>query len=153
MMLQNPYIGMPYYNRYSRYGYRYPSSPYYSNIQNDTNIKKNESNFVNNSPKSRNSKPFFYSPTYYGRKEQRKTNHSKQNFEHSQSQYKDSNQNNTQKKEENHGSFDLNSPLFQILGISLYFDDILILCLLFFLYQEGVKDQSLFISLILLLLS
>lgn len=42
---------------------------------------------------------------------------------------------------------------FEILGIKLYFDDILIICLLFFLYQEGVKDQYLFISLILLLLS
>lgn len=42
---------------------------------------------------------------------------------------------------------------FEIFGITLYFDDILIICLLFFLYNEGVKDQLLFISLILLLLS
>lgn len=40
-----------------------------------------------------------------------------------------------------------------ILGITLYYDDILLICLLFFLYNEGVKDQYLFISLILLLLS
>lgn len=44
-------------------------------------------------------------------------------------------------------------PIFEIFGIKLYFDDILLVCLIFFLYQEGVKDQSLFISLILLLLS
>ena len=42
---------------------------------------------------------------------------------------------------------------FEIFGITLHFDDILIICLLFFLYNEGVKDQLLFISLIMLLLS
>jgi len=44
-------------------------------------------------------------------------------------------------------------PIFEIFGIKLFFDDILILSLLFFLYSEGVKDEMLFISLILLLLS
>ena len=42
---------------------------------------------------------------------------------------------------------------FEIFGITLHFDDILLICLLFFLYNEGVQDQLLFISLILLLLS
>lgn len=45
------------------------------------------------------------------------------------------------------------APIFEILGIKLYSDDILIVTLLFFLYSGGVKDQSLFISLIMLLLS
>lgn len=45
------------------------------------------------------------------------------------------------------------TPMFEIFGIKLFFDDILIICLIFFLYKEEVKDQSLFISLILLLLS
>lgn len=44
-------------------------------------------------------------------------------------------------------------PFINILGISLYSDDILILCILLSLYLEGVKDEMLFISLILLLLS
>ena len=48
---------------------------------------------------------------------------------------------------------DNNSQVFNIMGITLYFDDILIVCLLFFLYSEGVQDEMLFISLILLLLS
>lgn len=43
--------------------------------------------------------------------------------------------------------------VFEIFGIKLYFDDILLICLIFFLYNEGVKDQSLFIILILLLLT
>ena len=42
---------------------------------------------------------------------------------------------------------------FQFFGLNLHFDDILLICLLLFLYNEGVKDQFLFISLIMLLLS
>lgn len=42
---------------------------------------------------------------------------------------------------------------FEILGIKLYSDDILLLCLIFFLYREGVQDEYLFIALIMLLLS
>lgn len=42
---------------------------------------------------------------------------------------------------------------FELFGLKLYFDDILLICLIFFLYEEGVKDDELFISLILLLLS
>ena len=49
-------------------------------------------------------------------------------------------------------NFDTNEPIFEILGLKLYLDDIIILCLIFFLYQEGVKDDMLFLSLILLLL-
>ena len=44
-------------------------------------------------------------------------------------------------------------PIIEILGISLYLDDIIILGLLFFLYQEGVKDYMLYLALIMLLLS
>ena len=49
--------------------------------------------------------------------------------------------------------FDLEEPVLEILGLKLYLDDIIILGLLFFLYNEGVKDDLLFLSLILLLLS
>ena len=42
---------------------------------------------------------------------------------------------------------------FELFGLKLYFDDVLLICLIFFLYQEGVKDDELFVSLILLLLS
>ena len=43
--------------------------------------------------------------------------------------------------------------IFEIFGIKLYFDDILIVALIFFLYNEGVQDSFLFIALVLLLLS
>lgn len=42
---------------------------------------------------------------------------------------------------------------FDLFGIKLYFDDVLILSLLFFLYKENVKDEGLFLSLVLLLIS
>ncbi|MBQ9658566.1 MAG: hypothetical protein IJV31_07355 [Clostridia bacterium] len=43
--------------------------------------------------------------------------------------------------------------MFDLFGLKLYYDDILIVSLLFFLYKQGVKDEGLFIALILLLLS
>ena len=46
-----------------------------------------------------------------------------------------------------------NSSSINIFGMNLEIDDILILGILFFLYTEGVKDQSLYIILIMLLLS
>jgi len=50
-------------------------------------------------------------------------------------------------------SIESSEYLFEIFGLKLYFDDVLILCLLYFLYTEEVKDQELFLCLILLLLS
>lgn len=47
----------------------------------------------------------------------------------------------------------INGPIFEILGIELYLDDIIILCVLFLLYKEGVRDEMLFLALILLLLT
>ena len=41
----------------------------------------------------------------------------------------------------------------ELFGIKLYFDDVLILSLLFFLYKEEVKDEGLFLALVLLLIS
>ena len=45
------------------------------------------------------------------------------------------------------------TPMFELFGIKLYQDDILLICLIFFLYNEGIKDEFLFIALLLLLLS
>ena len=48
---------------------------------------------------------------------------------------------------------DTNEALFEILGVKIYFDDLLLILILLFLYQEGIQDEYLFISLILLLLN
>ena len=45
-----------------------------------------------------------------------------------------------------------NLPVFEIFGIKLYNDDLLILGMLFFLYSEDVHDDELFLILLLLLL-
>ena len=42
---------------------------------------------------------------------------------------------------------------FELFGLKLFFDDVLLICIIFFLYQEGTRDNELFLSLILLLLS
>lgn len=107
MMFNFPYFSMPYSNRYSRYGYKYPYYSYKNMNRPNTN------NYVNN---------------------------------------KNDNCSNNYKKDDSFTESN-DSPLFQLFGINLYFDDILLICLIWFLYNEGVKDQELFIALILLLLS
>lgn len=116
MMFRYPYGGLPYYNKYSRYGYHYPS---YNNLVQPSYNKniKQKTNTKNETPKNH-------------------VNSSNDNFYN------------------NKANFDSNSdsPLFNMFGISLYFDDILLICLIFFLYNEGVEDEWLYIVLILLLL-
>lgn len=56
-------------------------------------------------------------------------------------------------KEKASETFDASEAFFEIFGLKLYFDDILIICILFFLYTEKVQDQELFMCLILLLLT
>ena len=45
------------------------------------------------------------------------------------------------------------SPFISIMGINLFFDDILLICVILFLYNEEIDDYYLIIILILLLLS
>lgn len=51
------------------------------------------------------------------------------------------------------GFSDKEEPLLEISGRKLYLDDLIILSLLFILYKEDVKDDMLFIVLILLLIT
>ena len=41
------------------------------------------------------------------------------------------------------------SEYIELFNIKFYFDDLLIICLLFFLYKEDVKDETLYVILIL----
>lgn len=43
--------------------------------------------------------------------------------------------------------------IFEIMGIKLYLDDLIILGVLYFLYEQNVKDEILYIILFLLLIS
>ena len=65
--------------------------------------------------------------------------------------YEESNKNFSKSKNSKNDDYD--NEIIEILGIKLHQDDILLICLIFFLYQEGVKDEFLFIVLILLLLT
>lgn len=56
-------------------------------------------------------------------------------------------------KKDSESSKESSEPFFEIFGFKLYFDDILIICILLFLYNEEVHDDELFICLILLLLT
>lgn len=53
-------------------------------------------------------------------------------------------------KKSNKNNYDF---LFDLFGLKIYSDDVLLVSLIYFLYSEGVKDDGLFIVLILLLLS
>lgn len=55
-------------------------------------------------------------------------------------------------KKNKSNNFD-NDFLFDLFGLKIYTDDVLLVSLIYFLYSEGVKDEGLFIVLILLLLS
>ena len=58
-----------------------------------------------------------------------------------------------QEASENIENSEASEAFFEIFGLKLYFDDVLIMCILFFLYTEKVHDDELFICLILLLLT
>ena len=64
-----------------------------------------------------------------------------------------SNSKNEEYKEKASEPYEGSEAFFEIFGLKLYFDDILIMCILFFLYTEKVHDDELFICLILLLLT
>lgn len=110
--------------------------------------------------------PNFYSPyynnyikkTHYYNLEKSNNNYIEQKKEHCK---KSNNYKKTSSKY-NSSNFDfitnllngnIDDPIFEILGIELYLDDIIILGLLFILYKEGVQDEMLFLALILLLLT
>ena len=118
-MFHFPYFGMPYYGRYSRYGYKYPYYTY-----NDSSFNYRDKNKYNNKKNTSSS-------DVLKNNECAKSNNSCNNS----------------------SGLNKDEPCFSLFGINLYFDDILLVCLIWFLYDEGVKDEELFIALILLLLS
>lgn len=57
---------------------------------------------------------------------------------------------NVEKNKSNNNTGDY---LFDLFGLKIYNDDVLLVSLIYFLYSEGVKDDGLFLVLVLLLLS
>lgn len=124
MIQPYPFFGFPNFRRYYHY-------PYHPNIvHNSGSSPHTNKNTINHTPKQKDYSHFNYNP---------KSNPP------SQKNYSSSNVENPSSQEED--------QFFDFFGIKLAFDDLLILALLFFLYQEEAKDPYLYISLILLLLS
>ena len=71
--------------------------------------------------------------------------------------YQNKDTDNSKKNPDDHSSHNTSKndsqALFSIMGLNLYSDDILILCLLFFLYTQKIEDEMLFLCLVLLLIT
>jgi len=93
--------------------------------------------------------PFFRTPPFYNPKYSSYYNHYK--YSKNSSNNLNSNTNNSKINQPNLTN-NYNDYL-ELFGIKLYFDDILIICLLYFLYSQDVDDPYLFVALLLLLLS
>lgn len=118
-------------NNFPSFGF--PSIPYY-----------NYRNRYNNIHKASFSNPTLINPTLDDTPKKENENEKR----------KSSKSNNFNPIHINFDSFsDSEQEVIEILGIKLYLDDIIILCLLFLLYLEETKDEGLFICLILLLLT
>ena len=141
LFFSNPYYRRPLNSK------QYVSS--YNNKYSNTNFSNYSNNFTNHYHNKYSSNfPNNYSNNHHT---------SYPNNYYKNSNFSQSNNNTSGVKSEkgfrNEKEEHVEPELFEIFGIKLYFDDILLICLIFFLYNEGVKDQYLFISLILLLLT
>ena len=125
MMYPYPFFGAANFRRpYPYYSYKMPNN---SNLNSQKNVQKP------------------YSPNIRDKKIEENINCSSNNVKN-----KDFCINNVKNL---YNNFDNSDECFEIFGLKLHFDDLLIIALLFFLYQEDVKDTYLYIALILLLLS
>lgn len=157
MVANYPYFGLPNYMRYMN-----PNA--YKNIQ-----QQKQEYIRNNSraqPQNRN--PYYSAPYTQSNRQNLQTPmnsrnnlnyrppsynaHSKTNPKQINNDYNSGKVNITKSKKEKAKQQE-SPPLFSFFGINLYFDDVLILCILFFLYNERVNDPYLFFTLVLLLLT
>lgn len=162
MMNMYPFFGFPpYYRNYNNYRRR-PSPaapvvpPAHASATHATHVPKNSSNsslhnFDKFSSKSVQ-KPYtpsnFNSNSNFGNSTSANSSLGNSTFGNLHFD-----ENSASKEPEVNNDVHFYDECFEILGLKLHFDDLLIMCILFFLYQEEVKDSYLYIALILLLLS
>lgn len=128
MVYNYPFFNFPRPKRY------YYNSPYYGNYNKASFDDRKKVNFESSKPSFDNMK--------------------KMNLENTKAPFDNRKKMNLDKTKTSPRKEEVyDEPFFEIFGLKLYFDDVLIICLIFFLYQEGVKDEYLFMALILLLLS
>lgn len=145
MMYNYPFFKFPHFRRYQNY---YPMN--YSNA----NLSVNSMNLYTSSPINALTKKANISENSYINKEKNinddKEKHNKRegnSFKRTPSGFNFLN--NFLHQEDRDGA----EEYFDLFGLKLYNDDLLLIGLIFFLYKEDVKDQYLFFALILLLLS
>lgn len=109
--------------------------------------------------------PYFYNNRNYRRPQSyypNMNNYQKQNIVQDNSNHniqndiRNNNQNESKKYTEDSvidNPSETSEYFFEVFGLKLHFDDVLIICILFFLYKEEVQDYDLFLCLILLLIS
>lgn len=135
---------LPFHPHFPPRRYSYYPHPINSSTAIPLNMRKNKN--YNDSPsnirKSNNSSNIPFNNIYKNNETNHFTNYSK-----------NANNKKSNKSTETSVSSEKDDTVFEILGIKLHSDDILLICLIFFLFKEGVQDEYLFISLILLLLS
>ena len=95
------------------------------------------------SPSYYTNNDYFIDNTYYNNLENKNNSEERNNFK--------LNNSNLNKEKNTENSSSVSNDFINIFGLRLYFDDILLICLIFFLFNQGVDDIFLFISLILLL--
>lgn len=157
MMPNNiPFFSTFYPKHYSQYTYINKSNTYNNS---NKNLNNKYSSDYSSAPYTQNT------PIYDNSKYRPKPNNGnfsslymKQRDEYKTPKINSHNQINVNSVFDSHKSDTLESVrkddfLFEIFGIKFYQDDLLLIGLIFFLYTEGVKDDFLFIALILLLLS
>lgn len=139
------------------YNYPFSSFPYYRKYSNGSNIYYNNGNSNLNGARAN----FSNSQHLYS-----KNAHAYNKVNSNSKTYLGNNIEKASKKKSNNSyglSFldnffhqndrDDDESYFDLFGLKLYNDDLLLIGLILFLYKEDVKDQYLFIALILLLLS
>lgn len=134
MIPNYPYFGLPNYMRYINPNVYPPFNQPYQKI-------KNSSNNIHQTI----SRPSSHTPSHTTLRTT-PVSGKKSNFNNNASKSKENNQRNKNLSQES-------SPFFSLFGINLYFDDVLLICIIFFLYNEHVDDPYLFFALILLLLN
>lgn len=114
-----------------------PNYPYYG-LPNYMNYFKNSSSTFN--------QPYIHNPPSYTSKPVTP------NYTFSSPYSKNTNKFSNQPQISPSPNISKDSPIFNILGLNLYFDDLLILCLIFFLFTEKTNDYFLILILFLLLM-
>lgn len=153
MVADYPYFGFPNYIRHMNSGLGPPSA---------SKIMPNTAEFSNRDYSKRNFSNKGYPNKNYNSVKNTQNSRPNYQFFNTAAQFKSAPFNRQRRnysinhipvntKKEKHQSD--NVPVFNLLGINLYFDDVLLILVIFFLYNENVNDPYLFITLILLLLT